>query len=118
MSSLAKEFRYFPILSVPARLAFVGANQVPVLAIGIKYAPEVVGLFAMATRLAAAPLRAVSQAISEAILRRSIEKRHDSTRVAPVIVAAAKVLLISGTPTFAFLFVYGGGLLTWVLGER
>jgi O-antigen/teichoic acid export membrane protein len=115
---LAAEFKDYPRYRVLARLALTLANQLPILAIGYMYPPAVVGFFAMADRAAGIPLLTASQALSDAVLGNSIRQRHRNHALGPAIRNAALLLLATGLPTFAILFMFGGEVLTWLLGSR
>jgi O-antigen/teichoic acid export membrane protein len=118
LSALASEYKDYPRFRVFAHLAFVVANQLPVLALSMMFDSAVVGFFAMANRVVGLPLRAVSQSLSDAILRRTIGHRHQDRPVAPGIWKATLVLTVTGIPTFSFIFLFGSDVLTWVLGAR
>jgi O-antigen/teichoic acid export membrane protein len=72
----------------------------------------------MANRAVGRPLRAISQSVSDAILRHSIGERHEGNPIGPSIWKAAIVLAAIGIPGFALVYSFGGDLLTWMLGDR
>jgi O-antigen/teichoic acid export membrane protein len=118
LTKVAVDFSDYPKYRVSARLAFQAAEQMPLLALGLMFPVEAVGFFAMAHRVADIPLQAASRALSDAILGNSINKRHDNRPLGPSVWKAAAGLAIIGIPTFTLMFLVGGEVLTWFLGNR
>ena len=118
LTKVAVDFSDYPKYRVSARLAFLAAEQMPVLALGMMFPAEAVGFYAMAHRVADIPLQAASRALSDAILGNSINKRHDNRPLGPGVWKAATGLAIIGIPTFALMFLVGSDVLTWFLGNR
>ena len=115
---VAAEFSDYPKYRVFARLAFVSAEQVPVLALGLMFPASVVGFFAMAHRVADLPLQAASRALGDAILGNAISKRHHNRPLGPSVWKAAAGLAMVGIPTFSLMFLVGSEVLTWFLGAN
>ena len=118
LTTLAAEFKDYPVFRVPARLAFIAADQLPVIALGLIYPAASVGFFAMANRVAGLPLQAASRSLSDAVLRKSIGDRHEAKAVAPGILKAAVLLVLIGLPIFLSMYFIGGDVLEWFLGAR
>lgn len=118
LASLAAEYRDYPLFRVPARLAFITADQLPTIALGLLFPPATVGFFAMANRVAALPLQAASRSLSDAVLRKAIGERHGERAVSPGISKAAGLLVVVGIPIFTLMHFQGSEVLTWFLGAR
>jgi O-antigen/teichoic acid export membrane protein len=118
LTRVAAEFSDYPKYRVSARLAFLAAEQTPVIALGLMYPAATVGFFAMAHRVADLPLQAASRALGDAILGDAISKRNDSKPLAPSVWKAAAGLAVVGIPTFSLMYLFGGEILTWFLGSR
>lgn len=118
LARAAAEFSDYPKYRVSARLAFLAAEQTPVIALGLMYPAATVGFFAMAHRVADLPLQAASRALGDAILGDAITRRHDSKPLGPSVWKAAIGLAIVGVPIFLLMFLVGGEVLTWFLGAR
>lgn len=115
---LAHQYGDYPVFRVPAQLAFILSNHLPVLALGVIYPSATVGYFAMAHRVAALPMQAASQSLSDALLKRCLGQRNANQRIGPTVRKAALALAVLGAPVFSLLFVFGEWGLTLVLGER
>lgn len=118
LPKVAAEFSDYPKYRVSARLAFLAAEQTPVIALGLMYPASTVGFFAMAHRVADLPLQAASRALGDAILGDAITKRRDSKPLGPSVWKAAGGLAVIGVPTFSLMYLIGSEILTWFLGAR
>lgn len=118
LTKVATEFSDYPKYRVFARLTFVAADQLPVLALGLMFPAATVGFFAMAHRVADLPLQAASRALGDALLGDAIFKRHQNRSLGPSVWKAAAGLALIGLPTFSVMFAFGGEILTWFLGAR
>lgn len=116
--TVAKHHQDYPKYRLPAHLVFSLAGQVPVLALSFLYPPAVVGLYAMAYRVAGLPLQATSQALNDALLRKATGQRHLAQPIGPAIWKAALALLVTGIPIFTVMHLWGGEILGFVLGSQ
>jgi len=118
MWSIAVEFKDYPQLRAPAKIAFSASRKLPVIALGVMFPAEVVGFYAMANRAAGRPLQAVSKSVSDVLLGKTMKLRHVGKPLSKSLVKVAAVLVLTGIPIFSVMLVYGEELLAWFLGAR
>ena len=118
LRATASEYRDFPIYSMPA--AFVGefSNKLPIFVLAFIFAPEIAGFYAMAERLARAPVVMISTSIRKVYIQRiaqissqggAIKKQHTKTTIG---------MLLLGLIPFGILMLYGREILVFILGEN
>ena len=112
---LAKRHKNFPLLSAPASLLDGLAMALPVMFLTRYYPPEIVGYYALITRVAMAPLNFVSQSVSQLNVKQVatlVNRGEDPSRyifnisLLLLLVASIPMLIfyLWGKPIFYFLF--------------
>ncbi|MCR4347319.1 MAG: oligosaccharide flippase family protein [Sulfuricaulis sp.] len=115
--SLAIEYRDFPLHDTPAGMVTFMAEKVPLLAMGIMFAPATVGLFAMADRLIRMPVLSAGISIREVFHRRIVGGDMGRELRKPLTALTLWMLLLGAVP-FGVLGIFGTELLSFVLGEK
>ena len=110
------EYKNYPLFNTPTSLVFAFSNNLPFILLGIIYAPEVLGYYAMANRLLRMPIQTVSETIRKVFLRKAAGIRNESGDLAPYIVKLGGGLALAGALPFLFLYIYAEDLLTHFLG--
>lgn len=117
LRAIAFKYKDFPKYSLPEGLLSNVSTQLPIYTLGFIYSPAVVGLFALAVRFVRMPVLALSNSVSQVLLRQFEERhREGGSLSAPVVKSTLALLLISiaiGIPTMA----YSEPIFRVILGE-
>ena len=118
LTALAKTYRDFPIYSAPTGLFNRLSQNLPVLLLGLLFAPSAVGFYAIANRLLKMPLSVVSLPLKRVYMQRVAEMRNDNRLLAGPLVRATFGALLVGFLPFTIVGVYGPALFGFVLGAQ
>ncbi|WP_068893750.1 lipopolysaccharide biosynthesis protein [Pseudohongiella nitratireducens] len=88
----AARYQDFPLYSTWAGLANVAGSQLPPLLFAVFYTPGVVGLYALAHRVMAAPMTFIGQAVGNVFLSEA-PKRYRNNTLAPLLLSVHKKLV-------------------------
>jgi len=118
MREIARRYSDFPKLNAPAGLLFSMGHNLPVFLFGVLFSPVVAGFYAMADRLAEAPVHIIATSIRGVFLQKaaSISQRGESLRKAFLLATGGLTLL--GAIPFGVLWLFGQPILAWILGDR
>ncbi len=112
------DYKRFPVYSLPADVANVVTNYIPHILLGFYFGPFVVGLYAMAQRLLAAPLALIGNATLDVFKERAAIEYRDNGSCRRLCAKTMGALLLIGALPFMGVAVYGPELFGFVLGEQ
>lgn len=119
MRAVASRYRSFPIFSCTAGLLGAATTQAPVLLITMFYGLELGGLFALAQRVIAAPLRLLAGAVAQVFLGNIAELRRDKRPIPfRAFIKVAAGLAVVGTLILGPLAVAGPAVFALVFGAE
>lgn len=114
----ALEYKNYPLYNTPTSLVFAFSNNLPFILLGVMYAPEVLGFYAMANRLLRMPIQTVSETIRKVFLRKAAGIRNENGDLAPYLLKLGGTLAVAGALPFLFLYIYAEDLLRYFLGAN
>lgn len=118
LKKIAVEYRDFPIYSAPTGLIFNLSRQLPILMLGLLFAPAVVGAYAMANRLTQMPINTVADAIRKVFVLKLTEISKLGKGLTQAYVKSTVAMALIGAVPFGVLWMYGADMLSILLGER
>lgn len=114
MLEQGRKYYDFPVYSAPASFLDVVALQIPVLLLTKSFGPTVVGLFALTTRVAGAPMALIAGCVGQVYYQWIAEARHreeDSPHLfrvagylALIVLGPLVALVLFAPPLFSFVF--------------
>lgn len=118
VSGVAKQYRNFPLFTMPRSLINVVSGQLPVLLLVPIFGTEQVGLWGMALLLGFAPINMISRAIYQVLYRHITERVHEGKTIAYML----KHFVVSSTlvvvPLFVGLACVLPDMTAWLLGKN
>jgi O-antigen/teichoic acid export membrane protein len=118
LSSLAAEYKDFPLYSAPTAFIRMLSQELPTVMFSIMFAPAVVGYYAMATRLARLPLRLAAQSLQRVLMQRLALIANEGRELAPAYTKMTLALSLVAFPPFAILWLFGERILAIFLGPK
>lgn len=112
----ARRFRNFPIYDSWSGLLNVAGTQAPVMLFAAFFSPMLVGYYAFATRLVAAPISLIGQAAARVFLPHIIEANRSGSGAAAVLKLTSALAYI-GFPAFTLLAALSSPLVRILFGE-
>ncbi len=113
----ARRYRNFPLYDTWSGLLNVGSAQAPVILFAALFSPVLVGYYAFATRIVAAPISLVGQAAARVFLPHIIEENRSGSGAAAVLKLTSALAYI-GFPAFTLLAVLASPLVRILFGEE
>lgn len=119
MLFVLKRYKNFPLLSAPAALMNVAANNlVPIFLLAF-YGGEVAGFFALGQRVIQTPLSFISQAVSQVYVREVTKLKYTNPQaLLPLLYVTTKRLAMVGFFPCAILVFGGVKLFTLIFGSQ
>ena len=117
IATLLHRFRRFPIYDLTSSLAAALARSMPVFILGIYFSPAVVGFFAMANRLVAAPMQLGVTSITRVFFERAKRAQLAGNLDAMTTEVYRRLVIILLTP-LGLLAIAAPDLVTVFLGAR
>lgn len=118
LKQVISEYRQFPIYSVPTGLLRAFNDNLPVLVLAALFTPQVVGLYAMASRLVRVPVMVISEPIRLAYLQKSSELVRQGQSVERSLLLLTLALLLLSLPIVLSLALFGRELFHLLLGSK
>jgi lipopolysaccharide exporter len=115
--ALMCEYREFPFYSVPTGLLRGFIQKMPVIVLGIVFTPAIVGLYAMANRIARVPIDIVSSSLRRIYMQRVAKLLNNGDAITGVLIKTTVGLFIVGVVPFALLAGFGEVMFERLLGE-
>ena len=106
-----KQYRRFPLLSLPSGLANSAALQLPVLYVATKHGLEVAGFLALAQRVLGSPLDLIGAGVSQAFMGELSKNQTDRQAIKVMFNKLSRTLLMFSVPVLVI-----GALCPFVFG--
>jgi O-antigen/teichoic acid export membrane protein len=118
MRVLSKEYRQFPIMSLPHVMIDLGVDlAMASLIIGF-YSKADFGLFSHAYGLLKMPIGIVGQSIGQVFTNRFSELIHSKQKVVPLFLKTTRTLFLLSIVPFTVLFFFGEPIFAFVFGKE
>lgn len=115
---LVRSYRQFPLYATPTAFLRSFSDNLPLLALGMLYAPAVAGFYAFARRLMMLPGTMINMAIRQVYLQKAAEMHNAGRGTRGPLLKTTGVLLCIGVPLTAALMLFGEPLFGLLLGQR
>lgn len=115
---LAVKYRDFPLYNMPTSLMTNLSQNLPVLMLGLIYAPEVVGFYAMADRLVRRPLGVMNKPLQDVFMVKGAQIVNENQSLLRPFMKVTFGLFLLGVMPFTLLMIYGEQLLGFILGGK
>lgn len=116
--SVAKQYRNFPLFTMPRSFINVISGQLPVLLLVPIFGTEQVGLWGMALVLGFVPINMISKAIYQVLYRHITERVHTGKTIAHILNRFVVGSTLAVVPIFVGLYFVLPSLTAWFLGEN
>lgn len=111
-----KNFRKFPLYSMPADLINVFTSQLPIVM--VSHTPSVAGQYSMSNRILGVPAVFLSGAITDVFKQRAAKDFRETGTARPIFLKALKSLSLLAVGPFLILGIFGADIFAFVLGEE
>lgn len=118
LRATAVEYRDFPIYSMPAGFVGMFSDKLPIFVFATMFAPEIAGFYAMANRLARAPIVMVSTSIRRVYMQRIAQISNHGGPIRQIHTKVTIGILLLGLVPFGILMIYGREIMVFILGEN
>jgi O-antigen/teichoic acid export membrane protein len=116
--NVAAKYSDFPRLNAPAALMSTAGQQLPIVLFGVLFSPEIVGLYAMTTRLTHAPIVIVANSVRRVFMQKAAEINNRGKGLGFAFAMTTGSLALLGSVPLAILWFFGEPLTSWLLGEK
>ena len=113
-----KDYKDFPLYSLPSSLLASLAAQLPIVILSAATAPEFVGFYAVANRLVARPLLPLQDAVRQVYQRRVAEQINDGSNSRNEFLKITFVLFLVGLIPFGIIAFWGKEFFGLLLGSQ
>lgn len=118
MRVLSKEYRQFPMMSLPHVMIDLGVDLSMASLIIAFYSKADFGLFSHAYGLLKMPIGIVGQSIGQVFTNRFSELMHNRQSVVPLFLKTTRTLFLLSIVPFAVLFFFGEPIFAFVFGKE
>lgn len=118
MRVLSKEYRQFPIMSLPHVMIDLGVDLSMASLIIVCYGKVDYGLFSHAYLLLKMPISIVGQSIGQVFTNRFSELVHARQSVVPLFLKTTRTLFLLSIVPFVVLFFFGEPIFGFVFGQK
>lgn len=115
---LAKRYKKFPIFSLPADLSSIITNELPILLFVIFYSNSILGLYALAMRVVAAPISIIGSSISNVFRREAAHLYNVQGSCTDLYLKTFKYLFFLSIIPFTVFGIYSPDIFSFVFGEE
>lgn len=115
---VAKEYRSFPIYSLPADLLNNLARQLPIFIIVSRYGEDVGGWYGMTVKMMGAPVSLLATSILEVFKEQAARDYREKGNCRAIYVKTLPILAVLALPPFLLLYMYSEFLFVLVFGEQ
>jgi O-antigen/teichoic acid export membrane protein len=115
---VAAEYRDFPLFNAPANLLSEVSLKLPILVMGPWLGMDVVGFYAMASRLVGMPLRMAGGAFRVVMLQKVSEAYGRGGNLQVLYLKALAGLIATAIIPFGLLWAFGAEMLAIILGDN
>lgn len=114
----AKEYKEFPMLSMPADGINSVANQLPNILLNSLFGSSTAGFYSVTHRVLGLPVSFVSSAMTDVYRERASADYRDKGDSRGIFLVTLKYLSLFSIPIFAFLFLFAPTIVPFLLGEQ
>lgn len=118
MRSMAKEYRNYPLYSLPRVLINNLGAHLPVLLLTPLFGTTELGLFGMAVTLAFRPINMVVSSLYQVFLQHSGERIHQNRPISSMLFKYMGRMTMFVLPVFVVLYIVLPNLTAWMLGDE
>ncbi len=113
----AKEYRNFPLFTLPRSLINVIANQLPILLLTPIFGTERIGLWSMSLLLGFVPINMLTKAFYQVLYQHTAERVHNHQSISATFRQFTRWCTVIIIPMFMGLYWILPDLSAWLLGE-
>lgn len=114
----AKEYKEFPLLSMPADGINSFANQLPNILLNSLFGSSTAGFYSMTHRVLGLPVSFVSSAMTDVYRERASADYREKGDSRGIFLATLKYLTLFSLPIFIFLFLFAPAIVPFLLGDQ
>jgi len=114
----AKEYRDFPLLSMPADGINSFANQLPNILLNSLFGSSIAGFYSMTHRVLGLPVSFISSAMTDVYRERASADFREKGDSRKIFMATLKYLTLFSIPIFVFLFLFAPTIVPFLLGDQ
>ncbi len=114
----AKEYKEFPLLSMPADGINSFANQLPNILLNSLFGSSTAGFYSVTQRVLGLPVSFVSSAMADVYRDRASADYRDKGDCRKIFLATLKYLTLFSIPIFAVLFLFAPTIVPFLLGDQ
>jgi len=116
--STAKQYKEFPLLSMPADGINSVANQLPNILLNSLFGSSTAGFYSITQRVLALPVSFISSAMTDVYRERASADYREKGNCRKIFLATLKYLTIFSIPIFVFLYLFAPTIVPFLLGEQ
>lgn len=117
MPANIRRYREFPLLTLPAQLINIVANQIPAVIFAAFFGPAAAGGYALTRRVLATPIQLVAESVSDVFRQRANADYLSRGTCRPIVLRTMLLLAALATPPFVLLMLFGPPLFALIFGE-
>jgi O-antigen/teichoic acid export membrane protein len=114
----AKNYKKFPIYSLPSTFIGVFSQQLPVFFLSMTFGPPLVGLYNLCVRMLGLPTQLIGNALSTVFRQRAVEDCNENGEFKSIFVKTLKTLVLLSLPMIALIVFFGPELFGFVFGNE
>lgn len=118
ISSVAKRYRGFALLSLPADFINMLTNQLPVFFISYYFTEAIIGQYNLTFRVIMGPLSILGVAILDVFKERAARDYNETGSCRPIFLKTARILAFVGVPLLLILYPLAPGLFAIIFGPE
>jgi O-antigen/teichoic acid export membrane protein len=118
VTEVAKQYKRFPIYSMPADIVSTTTHQLPTLLLSRFFGPGIVGLYALTQRVVAAPVTLLAGAVLDVFKQRASREYATGGNCRSTFVRTFNTLLLIAVPTFAAMVAVAPPAFAFFFGEQ
>ncbi len=116
--ALARRYKEFPRYAAPTALLRNVSGNLPIVMMSSFFGPEVVGFYAVSSRLVRIPVNLLSESIRKVYLQKAAEINAGGVSLRPSLIKLTVGMLVGSVIVFGPLSLAGESLFAAVLGDR
>lgn len=114
----AKNYKKFPIYSVPSTFIGVFSQQLPIFFLSMTFGPALVGLYNLCVRMLGLPTQLIGNALATVFRQRAVEDCNENGEFQSIFIKTLKSLVILSLPMILLIVFFGPHLFVFVFGNE